>query len=1102
MSVARADAEVVCNHNGRVQVKVKEPALRMKSGGTLTVDMVKDQPIKGCMPPPGVPPCKKALAPMCGLSPGAKSDGQTPLLESAVGLTDGPGIWSIRGSVSTIRPGGGLPPAPAAVPGSKPAEASISRSAPARGTKAGPGLRISIKLDTALLPRPALDPFPRALAVSLVVVQGDCWFAVPLWDPLAVPLSGAAVEIDTGLDPAKPAVAVATTQPLSNGVWAFEPKGARPPFVLHPPSPATDIVGKNPNWKPTLKAIAAAAGVEARAVARANGFDPAKADTFTGWAVVRVPVELTVAGGAAEVVLEPLYPRLLTVRVEADRLARRFAELQSLYGPQTPGRLRVAMLCEHAYLGFGSKLEGTFFTVPDPNRLIPIGKHASRTEDRELFRVLLDAHDEFRSTAVPSLGAARTVASALAAADGSDTVAPEFTRFENTSPRSLRWCRLPGTPRTTEDLADYLESAVRHEAATVVTLALQQVFAVVRVADELDATGRVPKTPLLSDADRKWWSDWFGQYADRVLLADRNRGDNADTGDVRVWDTVVGLLGWLGKMPRYLVTRSLCKRWEEPLKDRVSAAIRPMVWFESSVGIEIVGRQSRFERLLQPIKTIRIADAAETAKSLKWLKGVGAEATLGEVFERVKTFAHLKGFIGASGEIDVRNPGRRLPIVGAALIGLLMVRVVKEQTADPAALPAPSAFPSWWKDAAEFAQLGAVGMEAFLKREARDVVRILGPAAGANAAAGFAVAARGFELVRKPISLFTAVLDIVSAVDEVKNGNQNRAAAFAASGLVGVGLVFWWASAPFLPVVLATLGLVLLIEVFRRTPIQDEWAKVLVRTEFGEDGAKALKIAPPALANRSDDCKAYAAWRREYFRDGRQDPAVDLKQFGILDAKSGCVAQLGWVQDARSQGMNPYPAACLWVAPRPARRAIRAEADLTAIVGAQATLDVQIVLADLNPNGDMRVRVRVGPVGANGRPTPLTPRTALGWMERSATTPFAATAADQDGNTVLFVAFPAVPVPLDLGELHVPREGRLLLVLAEHEASVIGARKAGQVLAQGTSTVAKVRLKVHLGDDATGQPLAPEEGWVLDPVTVRPMQTEAKSLGFQVEPHG
>ncbi len=1037
------DAPLRCIHcTGEVVPNPGTPSLTIDGIAVMTLRAVLGAKVRGCVPPPGCPTCTVVTSVIAGLAPGLRADGDVPLLETAFGLTNG-GTWAVQGSVeSGLQVGGGGVPAPSAGPTTT--QTSAANAAPTKAT-AKARKRLVVTLQLAELPPAPSGPFvAKMLPVHLTVVQNDRVFTT--WPkgqppaPLLVPTDGTPIRVETTLDAGQPAWAVATTHPLTNGVWALEHQAA-PPFVLLPRTLAADVAkdAGNGQWKQTLREIVDAAKgdlTDWRVVARANGLDP---DHPAGWVVVRIPQRIT----ASAIVLKPMYPQLLKVQAATAELCGELKKLRELYPERTKTRLRVAIEIERWFHTFGHKLDGTLAVVTDPSSGLEywdeLGQNLKHPPTpKPLFAALLDQHEVYRDQTRDALRLARKLAELLT------PIGPEFGQYEAASPRCLLWCSLPDTPRAGESPQAYLDAAERDEGAATLDHAVEAVADTVRLAAEIDQLGRPVEHPFPSDADRQWWGDWFAEFADAVFL----RADAADRSDLpperaALW---IAALKWAAKMPTRLATKL---SW---FKSKSDLLTRTAKWFEEWQGIAFGAPGSRSLGLIDRVSRIEVMRYTQTKGVDRVVIEAEQRKHTRRLFDGIRTLHDLRKVQQLVADDELLKPARRLTALRWALVSIVAFKVLEAELKDPTALPGSDAIPSWLKDTQAYASLGTkagqAGVQAWAAKVAQRSQLAQAPGVGVQLKS-LATLDKWAGRLDKGVSGVGAAFDFWSAYASVQKGNNNLAAAYVVSGAVATAIVVW-ASAPLWIIIGATLATAAMVAYFDRTKVEQLCAEMIEQTEFGRFGVAQAGIHVPTFAANSE--AAFAKWRADYFRSPKPEAKTraDLRLIAEFQTRLSC---RGGVAEVRERpGLEPYPVALVRVTPRPDRGIVRATVDVTNILTniygpkpaaselatKRLELHVETIGVDASTGALLvRVALRHRPnEEPRPRATELLIKDRLDLMTDDAR-PFAARLAEKDGNPLLYVAIPfGSEVNLNLSAVAVAAGQQLLIALALPDADL------------------------------------------------------------------
>lgn len=92
-------ATVKCCHGAQVKIQSGLTNVKLDGAEVVARDAIIGATIMGCPNVgPGLTPCTAVVSVLAGFSPGVEIDGVTPLLETAMGLTNGvpPGIWKVE----------------------------------------------------------------------------------------------------------------------------------------------------------------------------------------------------------------------------------------------------------------------------------------------------------------------------------------------------------------------------------------------------------------------------------------------------------------------------------------------------------------------------------------------------------------------------------------------------------------------------------------------------------------------------------------------------------------------------------------------------------------------------------------------------------------------------------------------------------------------------------------------------------------------------------------------------------------------------------------------------------------------------------------------
>lgn len=104
--VLTTGSEIVCLHQGRMQLVGSQTKLLVGGNPALTIADIAGKAIVGCtfVPPPGGKPCTAAVSVIAGASTVLSVDGKPVLLDRATGVTDSvpPATWSVRGAMQTL----------------------------------------------------------------------------------------------------------------------------------------------------------------------------------------------------------------------------------------------------------------------------------------------------------------------------------------------------------------------------------------------------------------------------------------------------------------------------------------------------------------------------------------------------------------------------------------------------------------------------------------------------------------------------------------------------------------------------------------------------------------------------------------------------------------------------------------------------------------------------------------------------------------------------------------------------------------------------------------------------------------------------------------
>lgn len=1008
------DAPLRCIHcSGEVVPNPGTTSLTIDGIAVMTLRAVLGAKVRGCVPPPGCPTCTVVTSVIAGLAPGLRADGDVPLLETAFGLTNG-GTWAVQGSVeSGLQVGGGGVPVPAAGPTTTKATSAANTTATKATAK--PRKRLVVTLQLAELPPAPNGPFvSKTLPVHLTVVQNDRVFTT--WPkgqppaPLLVPTDGTPIRVETTLDADQPAWAVATTHPLTNGVWALDHQTA-PPFVLLPRTLTADVpkdAGAG-RWKKTLREIVDAAKgdlTDWRVLAHANGLDP---DHPAGWVVVRIPQRVT----ASAIVLKPMYPQMLKVQAATAELRGELKKLRELYPERTMTRLRVAVEIERWFQTFGRKLDGTLAVVTDPSSGLEywdeLGQNLKHPPTpKPLFAALLDQHEVYRDQTRDGLRLARRLAELLT------PIGPEFGQYEAASPRCLLWCSLPDPPRAGESPQAYLDAAERDEGAATLDHAVEAVADTVRLAAEIDQLGRPVEHPFPSDADRQWWGDWFAEFADAVFL----RADAADRSDLpperaALW---IAALKWAAKMPSRLATKL---SW---FKSKSDLLTRTAKWFEEWQGIAFGAPGSRSLGLIDRVSLIEVMRYTQTKGVDRAVIEAEQRKHTGRLFDGIRTLHDLRKVQQLVADDELLKPARRLTALRWALVSIVAFKVLEAELKDPTALPGSDAIPRWLKDTQAYASLGTkagqAGVQAWAAKVAQRSQLAQAPGVGAQLKS-LATLDKWAGRLDKGVSGVGAAFDFWSAYASVQKGNNNLAAAYVVSGAVATTIVVW-ASAPLWIIIGATLATAAMVAYFDRTKVEQLCAEMIEQTEFGRFGVTQAGIHVPNFATNA--VGAFGKWRADYFRNPKPEAKTksDLRQVSEFQTRLSCRG--GVAEVIERPGLEPYPVALLRVTPRPVRGLVRATLDatniLTNIYGPKPAapdlatkrleLHVETIGVDAS-TGVLQVRVALRHPQRKDEPRPrateLLIKDRLDLMT-DASRPFAAKLADKDGNPLLYVAIP------------------------------------------------------------------------------------------------
>jgi hypothetical protein len=1028
-----------CIHRGKVLLKKLKHPLRINGIEVLTAEAVDGARVACPVANPALR-CTCVTGIVIGRSAKLRSHPRlTPLLATAEGTTDR-GTWSIPGGGSVLRVGGGNVPAPAvctvqpAPTPAGPTAAGKSRAKPPTG----------LKLVLKLKPGTIHQEVERKIAVHVVAVQGDKVFATALAARPGLPTDGSVLELVTELDPAQPVWITATTHPRTNGVWSVEPEGAPRPLVFVPKTIAARL-NREPGsgrWKRSWKQLAAAAGrgIDAKTLARANGIDPTRADAFAGWVVVRAPVKRVPKGGSVEVVLEPLYPRLLAALRAERALAAAVGVVRARYHPTALDRLRVAARCEEIFRTLGHKMLGTFAEVGEPELGGVLGSlakasEASRSdavrEPRTLPRhaLILDAHNRHRrSDAVLEVARkARAVADALTAAPaGAESFAAEFARFQTATSRCLLWCARGGAGAENPDA--YSAAARRNEAVRVFDTALARVRGAVRFLAELDQVGQFARNPVLGPEELDRWSEWFDRFADTVFAVPVPVPDTPDPAALpadrlALWTAA---LGWGADSTKSVLTGAKWLIGEQKL------LVDTATDFELFAGARRAGSASVLDRFVSRLERSNIDISARGGHTYRIGTVPFKWTNYKAMFVDVATTGKWAELHSAAVTLETSKLGQRQAALVLAVSLVLLYQAYKRETADPAKLPAPEhVLPTELSDWLTIAGLLNKGVETGVYRYAKSVAVRDIAGLEANAAAKLSRtkwALKAFKGAGYVISGASAVSKFFTAYDDVKAGNINKANVCMASGLVSLGFLVF---PPGLAVdILTSLGFGMLEQFFTRSELEDKLADVVRETEFGANGEKRSRVyVPDPLlvdeVNRVGD---------EYLAATDPDPTEDLLRFHDFYVCAACRAQVLTVRGRPRLG--EYPAAGLWLWPQPGRASVRADFDIKGVPGVPPRVRIRATHTGWDAKGDrvLSVRVRMSNMklrSAKPIPEGLVNLTAFRTdLPSGPAVPTAFAGETADGDRVLYATLPLGYSELDLGTVALAADRRLLVVLA------------------------------------------------------------------------
>jgi hypothetical protein len=1056
-----------CIHGGKVLIKKLDHPLWVNGIKVLAAEAVQGAQV-ACPAVYPVPRCNCVTSIIVGrsakLSSKKSTTKYTPLLATAMGLTDG-GTWSIPGGTSGLRVGGESVPAPAACP------VSTEQSAPAVGAtgkskaKAAAGLKLVLRLK----PGSAHHQVEKKISVHVIAVQDDKVFSAAHEARPALPTDGTPLELATELDPKKPVWITATTHPMNNGVWSVEPEGAPRPFVFVPKR----IVAKlspnpgNGRWKRSWKELATCAGngIDAKTLARANGIDPDKADEFAGWVVVRSPVKCEPKAGKAEVVLEPLYPRLLDVLRADSALAAAVSVVRKRYPQKTLDRLRVAARCEEVDKTVGRKMAIWRFAR------IRLGRRGFRPLTRHRYILILDAHDRHRrsESVLEMARKARAAADTLTAEPkGTESFAQEFSRFHSATPRCLLWCTRGGSAGENPDI--YSTAARRNEAKWVFDAALVQIRDAVRFLAELDQVGRFAREPILSPAEQDRWAEWFDRFADTVFAvkdatAPGTAGLPADRGSL--WITSLAWDAW-----KSFLTDT---KW---LVGEQELIVKSATEFELLAGVRPAGHTSVLDRFVTRLRGSSIDVTARGGNTYRIGSTSFAWKTYDAIFVDVRTVGRWDKLNSDAVKLKTSKLGQRQAALVVAIGSLLLYWAFKRETEDTGKLPSPDSTVS--SDVSEWLTLIGLlhkGLETGLYRYAESVA--IRDIAGleANAAAKLSrtkLILKGSKGAGYLLGGASIAVKLAGAYDDLKAGNLYKAEVAVFSALVSLGLLVV-PKGVFVDI-LTSAGFGMLEHYFERSELENALAELIRKTEFGEEGQKNSSVRVPYILEPKD----FEGVEDKYLEAVEPNPAEDLKAFHDFYVCAACRAQVLTIGGRPK--LAAYPVAGLWLWPQPGRVDVRGDLAVSGMPGVPQRVQVHARHTGWDTKGNRILRVRVC-VPVKG----LKPRSAKPVREellilqafrtdvpRGPVVPTAFVGKTTDGDHVLYATVPPGYTELDLGTVALPNDRRLLVVIAPDDVDVNGHI--------GSTEKREIGFNVLIDDPKGGKRSV--KGWTTDkPVT-------------------